>query len=551
MSEEVCRSAFGAGDDCREYNVYVETAAVEAVWPPVDGWPAGAQVGPLAVSVEIALKILADSLEEVGGRAYVNDASKAEAVSRCVCSLLGVLGDLGATAGGLPAGLEGSVSQQSAWGDVMGLLGRVANGPHLRSGLVGQYAVAVGALGFDLGLVADGSLPVLDWDGWVQPRRAHSLYSPDRRDSYVEDPIFVRVHQVCEGVLEAMLVELDKVEAALYVADYQAAEGHVLMAARFADPFTHAMGLLGEMSQLDYAPLRTALRDASGAQSARGQARRQVVRDHFWLFDQQLRHRGLDSFTVFADPAAHVDEYRLLSAFKVLGRSVNNTMSTHAHMVYNVLGSAVNGTLGARVLSLGQVAAYPLLRDITNALDNLTLWTSLRYAHHSGIVIFDQERTHSNTDKYDIDLPDTACDRQLMNTAIGAYFEAIGDHDKERWKQLFADRFRFEDPKGTKPYVTEANLDVFFRNFRQLFPEVNSTAHEVTATDHRSATVRWAIEADTFLGAGITAAFAGTETFYFDTAGKIVAAFADWDPAALAEDLMDQYRAQLTAARAA
>ena len=37
----------------------------------------------------------------------------------------------------------------------------------------------------------------------------------DRRQRYIEDAIFVRVYQVCERILEALLVELDKIEAAL------------------------------------------------------------------------------------------------------------------------------------------------------------------------------------------------------------------------------------------------------------------------------------------------------------------------------------------------
>ena len=86
------------------------------------------------------------------------------------------------------------------------------------------------------------------------------VYAMDRRQRYIEDAIFVRVHQVCERILEALLVELDKIEAALFKADYPRAERHVLMASRFSKPFEATINLLGEMSQIDYSPLRVALR---------------------------------------------------------------------------------------------------------------------------------------------------------------------------------------------------------------------------------------------------------------------------------------------------
>ena len=52
-------------------------------------------------------------------------------------------------------------------------------------------------------------------------------------------------------------------------------------------PFERTISLLDEMRQLEHAPLRVALRDASGIQSARAQGRKSVVEDHFWLFQQQ------------------------------------------------------------------------------------------------------------------------------------------------------------------------------------------------------------------------------------------------------------------------
>ena len=70
------------------------------------------------------------------------------------------------------------------------------------------------------------------------------------------------------------------------------------------------------------------------------------------------------------------------------------------------------------------------------------------------------------------------------------------------------------------------------------------TEHQVIETGANSLTVEWTISAETFLR-GIEANFSGTETFYFDPQGKIAVGYAEWDPAALAEQLMKQYRTLL------
>ena len=554
-----CRpSAFEAGKDRREYNVYIETAHVENAWPVIPEWPLSNQVGPLLVSLEIVLKILDDTLDETGNRMYLNDEAKAEVVVRSICSLLKLVAEiacerrscngqeeLDGSSANTPDVLFGSPSRESAWRGVMEKLEKVGNGERLREEIRSQYDLAVKALGFDLGLTGTPGLRSIDYDKWVRPVSVHLLYTPDRRRRYVEDAIFVRVHQASEGILEALLVELDKVEAALFKADYPTAEKHVLMASRFAKPFECTINLLGEMSQIDYAPLRVALRDASGIQSARAQARKFIVKDHFWLFQQQLEHHGLDCFVVFANHDEHVWEYRLLQAFKVLSKNIQETMSNHAHLVQNTLGSTVIGTAGFRILSLGEIAALPMLSDLTEALDLLTLWTNLRYADHSGRVIQEQETKHGVASKYEFSFPSRPCDRALMTETTAAYFDAIRKHDKESWKKLFSDSPYFEDPQGTKPYVSEWNLDIFFRNFQKLFPKVLTVENRIIEEGDNHLKVEWAISAESFLR-GMEVQFGGTETFYFDPQGRILIAFAEWEPAALAGQLMEKYRASLS-----
>ena len=548
------RSPFKARGDHREYNVYIQTAQVEAIWPRIPDWPLAAQIGPLLVSLEVVLKILEDTLDENGTREYINDVAKVDVVAASVAALLTLIADIafehGAGVAARPAGeCLGPPSTGSAWNRVIKKLDRVANGTRIAATLRSRHDLAVRALGFQLGLDPARGQPGLDYDKWIRPDLVHGLYTPDRRQRYVEDPIFVRVHQACEGILEAMLVELNQVEALLFRADYAAAEKHVLLASRFMKPFERTISVLGEMSQLDYAPLRVALRDASGIQSARAQARKSVVEDHFWLFRQQLKNRGLDCFVVLANHAELTPEYRLLQAFKTLAKTINESMSHHAHLVQNVLGSTVIGTAGFRILSLGEIAALPMLPDLATALDRLTLWTNLAFADHSGIVIHEQEREHGSADKYDYRLPTAPCDPARMRATVEQYFDAIREHKKEEWKALFAESLHFEDPRGTKPYVTDWNLDVFFRNFKKLFPKMLGAEHEIVERGANHLKVAWTLEADSFVEQ-IVVRFSGTETFYFDPEGRIRVAFAEWNPAALAAEIMQRYRASLAEAAA-
>ena len=242
-------------------------------------------------------------------------------------------------------------------------------------------------------------------------------------------------------------------------------------------------------------------------------------------------------------------EHRLLQAFKTLAKTINESMSHHAHLVQNVLGTTVIGTAGFRILSLGEIAAQPLLRDLAAALDSLTLWTNLAFTEHSGIVIHEQEREHGTAGKYEYRLPTARCDPARMTATVARYFDAIREQKKGDWKALFAESPHFEDPKGTKPYVTEWNLDVFFRNFIKLFPKVLSAEHEIVEQGDNHLEVTWTLEAECFLNR-FPVRFSGSETFYFDPEGRIEVAFDEWDSAALAAEIMQRHRAALAEAAA-
>ncbi len=199
QSSDFRRSAFAAGDDRREYNVYIETARVENAWPEIPEWPLSNQLGPLLVSLEIALKILDDTLDETGNRVYLNDEAKADVVQRSICSLLKLMaeitferaprdrhGDRDGLSAITPDALFGPPSRESAWRGAIEKLEKVENGDRLRAEIRFYYDLVAEALGFDLGLACTPGSRGIDYDKWVRPADVHRLYTPDRRRYYVE-----------------------------------------------------------------------------------------------------------------------------------------------------------------------------------------------------------------------------------------------------------------------------------------------------------------------------------------------------------------------------
>lgn len=311
------------------------------------------------------------------------------------------------------------------------------------------------------------------------------------------------------------------------------------------EPFQDTVRILAEMNQFDYAPLRVALRDASGIQSARAQGRKSIARDHFWFFENHLKSRNLDCLLVMAFPSQYPDEHRVLRAFDALGRSISETMSVHAHIVESILGADVLGTLGFRILTLGEVAARPLFPTLAAALDKLTLWTSLKFANHSGVVIEQGEREHGVAGKYAVQLPKEPCDEALMRRGVDNYFAAIRSQKKGDWTATFSGNPHFEDPKGTKPYISEPNLDIFFRNIVKMFPTLFEVTYTIEEMGRNHLRVHWRIVAESFLQVG-RVEFGGGETFHFTTDGKVAAAFTEWNPAKLADELMERHRAAIS-----
>lgn len=543
-------SVQGSGDFVNDYQLYIRTAAVEQAWPEIPGWPLASRLGPLLVSFEITLKILKDALEEVSTRLFLNSGQKCEAIALCLNLQLRLMTrfasrkapggpprqDTGADP--IPGELFGPISRESGWRDVMQSLERMHDGERLCAELKLRYESLVQALGFDLGL---NEREGLDYDRWVRPAQVHGLYQPDRRAKYPEDALFVRVHQVCEGLLEVMHLELREAEQALYSVDYLGAESHVLMAARFARSLDSSLNLLGEMSQSDYASLRLAQKNAGITQSPRWQAGKSIVKDHFWLYRQQLTNHGLDPFLVLVDQGEHVVEHRLLQAFKLLSRSMQESLSNHAHLMQNIQGAAATGNVDPDAPTREQPDAPPPLPELTGAFDLLTLWTSLKHTRHSGAVIRELEEQQGLAGKYGYELPTEPCIRSRMLKAIDRYFSSLKEGDREVWIALFIDPPYFENPKGARPSVSRQDLDMRFRNFRSLFPRIDSCEYQILAEGENFLQLQWTVAGESFLD-GIAASSVRDQIFYFDPEGRIHGTIVEWDPESLAEQLIEQHR---------
>lgn len=550
----------GSGDSASDYRLYIRTNQVEQAWPAIPGWPLSSRLGPLLVSFEITLKILQECLDEAAGRLYLNSGQKCEAAVVCLNLQLRLLTEFGSRetmenmghpsksmghpsrsgtkTESTPKKIYGPASRESVWGDVMRKLARMNQGERLCEELNLRYQALVEALGFDLGLAGE---PGFDYDKWVKPAQVHDLYAPDRRNDYPEDALFVRVHQVCEGLLEAMHVELRDAEQALYQVDYLAAESRVLMSARFARALDTVLGLLGEMSQTEYAPLRLAQRDINISQSPRWQAGKSIVKDHFWLFIQQLKNYGLDPFLVMVNHREHVVEHRLLQAFKRLSRTMQESLSNHFLLMQNIQGSAEVGNIDPDALSLESPGASPLLPELVKAFDKLTLWTSLKHAGQTGAVMRELEEEQGLAEKYDREPPTEPSTRSRMLRTIDRYFETLREGDRDAWIALFSEPPYLEDPKGSSPAVSRQELDLRFRNLRNLFPRIDSCEYRILVEGENSLQVQWTIAGASFLE-DIPASATRDQIFHFDPNGQIRMTIADWNPEALADQLLDQHR---------
>ncbi len=527
---------------CSDYRLCMAVEQLEQCWPAIPDWPLCDRFGPLFAGFEISLGILRDSLIDASSRRHINNGEKCEAVFACVNAQLHLLTELVAQESGTrrPAGatraaaksrfplkgLTGPASSESAWGDVMAELPRIRHGARWREVLAGQYQALVDALGFELGLNGQAGF---DYDQWVRPGRLRQLSIPENARRNLEQTTFIQVHRLGECLLQAMRAELDAVEQALYRVDYLAAESRVLMSARCAGLLDAVLGLLGELEQAEVARLQIGHGALDISLSPRWRDNLEFIRDHCWLLVQQLRNYGLDPFLVLLNPAEYVVEHRLLQAFDRLAATMRRVSANHFPR--------------RRSLGDGRDAQQtaPLLPELAEASARLGLWMRLKHAREAGAAIGELERRHEVADKRKHEPPTAASKRSRMMRGVDRYFETLRAGELENWLDLFSDPPHLEDPRGARPALRRSELAHYFRNLRDLVPRIDACDYRIMNEGANSLQVQWTIAGESFFG-GIAFNATREQSFYFDPNGLICWSVADWDPQALADQLVEQHR---------
>lgn len=364
-----------------------------------------------------------------------------------------------------------------------------------------------------------------------RPRRESQIYpcATFTERTYPDNSVFIHVHHLCECFLwvyyhclstYAQTCSLDQIHQAT-------------IAIRM---YTLSVSLLKCMDRVSYAPLRVALRDASGAQSFRAQHRTQVFMK-LWraCFPTET---AMHFFRVLADPLSlpHVKER--LDAFYSLAQSLEQSRVGHSQVVRHILGMDVYGTLGYKVAVLAEKAAHTLLPDVQKGIEYFTLWSSLKYAMTSGHIIQacmnDQVR----------DTPSSLSVTDQQRSVLEVYFSAIQTQSLDTWLRLFHSDAVLIDPPGTRAYHGHEPLTTFFKNFQRLFP----TVHKVTYTVESQSPlcVHWCLDVRTFLK-DMDLSLCGKELFFF-RGEKLAKVVTLWSPDQCADVLLQRVASHLEGA---
>ena len=324
-----------------------------------------------------------------------------------------------------------------------------------------------------------------------------------------------------------------------------------------------------------YAELRVSLRDASGSQSKRAQARKTRAVQLFSRYVQELTNEGYTIFlTLFPNRSGAFERYGdTTDAFRVLGESVQNTMKAHASMVAYTLGDTAIGTIGDQVLTLGSISSRVLFRELDRALLEFTIFSALKYAERSGVAI---ESVHPTTKHSPTTAMSTFCEHGQMESIADQYFDAIATHEIQQWLNCFDPKTCWmEDPVGTRPYNTISKLRTFFKNFMAAFPAVLDATHTIISSDeqHGKLIVRWQLHVETALecpshstdvdssncghddngtdddndSSPIDIVMQGEETMYFGASGLVTRATVSWITGQedLTDTIIEKYLHQL------
>lgn len=346
-----------------------------------------------------------------------------------------------------------------------------------------------------------------------------------------EDEIFMRTHQISEYWFNIAIGELRSIEMFFQTAETDSDEikKHFKAAYEILVYLADHVLILEHMVLSDYHPLRVALRGASGGQSQQAHEIFGVARKVYGDFLRLLEMKDKKIVEVLENPRRDAKLLSIVNNFSKLERSLKNFFFQHYNLSSGTIGSQSFGSIGFDLVQLTAKFVNPLFKEIDQAKYDFTLKTNFQYGDSSGVLILREENFNPQLEKKRI-----TNDHQVIDKAIGHYFEAISALDMERWVQLFAENGYIEDPVGSRPYVGHKQLAIFFKGVVRFFAQINMSIVS-TSYKNNSTEVMWNAKATCYNGKEIS--FHGKEVFQVGESGEIFTAQVYWGPRTIADQL--------------
>jgi hypothetical protein len=283
-----------------------------------------------------------------------------------------------------------------------------------------------------------------------------------------------------------------------------------------------------------YHPLRVALRGASGGQSQQAHKTFGLAIHVYRLFQTIIEAEDISILTILENPVIFKNHNSTISSLTELERSLQNFYFQHYKLSCSVIGSQSFGSIGFDLATLAKKFTEPLFVEIDNAKYDFTLKTNFKYGAFAGKIILEKENFEPVTASEYTGPQSIMVAKSIMDKTIGKYFGAISSLQANDWCNLFAEEGYIEDPAGSRPFIGQKELAIFFKGVQRMFAELKMTIVEKTLA-FNSATVKWQAEAVGYNGRKLY--FNGTENFYFNREGQIVAAQVEWDPSVISDQI--------------
>lgn len=219
--------------------------------------------------------------------------------------------------------------------------------------------------------------PVLPGEGvndYVRYMRTDELLALQRTaDQWVhpDELLFQITHQSTELWLKLAAAQLDR--AAAHVADGET--GHAELLVRRASTalrlITEQLDILRHLTPADFARIRPALGNGSGAESPGWQGLRRTARHLGREFEARLASEGIDLGALYrGDPTTA--PYRLAESLVELDERIALWRTEHYKIATRIIGHAVLGTQGTPVDTLARLIAQKLFPRLWQVRTEIT-----------------------------------------------------------------------------------------------------------------------------------------------------------------------------------